>query len=71
MQTTMNCLKYFTLRVVREVAMFTFANTKDKRIREYGEACFVKGVMWAKAKIEEELLKEQNIKSLTKDLNPN
>lgn len=67
----MKCLKYFTLRVVREVAMFEFATIKNKLIREHGEACFVKGAMWAKAEIEKELLKEQNIKCLTKDLNPN
>lgn len=71
MQTTMNCLKYFTLRVVREVAMFEFATIKNKLIREHGEACFVKGALWAKGEIENELLKEQNMYALTKDLNPN
>ncbi len=67
----MKCLKYFTLRVVREVAMFEFATTKNKLIREHGEACFVKGAMWAKTEIEKGLLKEQEINSLTKDLNLN
>lgn len=71
MSYIMRCIKYLTLKVVKEVAMFTFANTKDKRIREYGEACFVQGAMWAKGEMEELLCREQKVNNITKDLNQN
>ena len=67
----MKCFKYFTLRVLREVAMFEFGTIKNKLTREHGEACFVRGALWAKAEIEKELLKEQNVNALTKDLKLN